>query len=74
MTSGASVPEILVREVLAFLADRGFGEPETVVAAEESLTFALPNEIRRDLRAAGLSDKMTHDAAAATDGITDPLH
>ena len=74
VTSGASVPEILVREVLAFLADRGFGEPETVVAAEESLTFALPNEIRRDLRAAGLSDKMTHDAAAATDGITDPLH
>ena len=74
VTSGASVPEILVREVLAFLADRGFGEPETVVAAEESLTFALPNEIRRDLKAAGMSDKMTHDAAAATDGVTDPLH
>lgn len=74
VTSGASVPEILVRDVLAFLADRGFGDPEPIIAAEESLTFALPNEIRRDLKAAGMSDKMTHDAAAATDGVTDPLH
>ena len=74
VTSGASVPEILVRDVLAFLSERGFEDPEPVIAAEESLTFALPNEIRRDLKAAGMSDKMTHDAAAATDGVTDPLH
>ena len=30
---------------------QGFGESETVVAAEESLLFALPSELRRDLKA-----------------------
>jgi 4-hydroxy-3-methylbut-2-en-1-yl diphosphate reductase len=63
VTSGASVPEVLVRDVLAFLADRGFADVRPVVAAEESLLFALPNEIRRDLKAKGLSDKMRHDAS-----------
>jgi 4-hydroxy-3-methylbut-2-enyl diphosphate reductase (EC 1.17.1.2) len=67
VTSGASVPEILVREVLEFLAGRGFTDVKPVVAAEESLMFALPNEIRRDLKAAGLSDKMRHDAASLED-------
>jgi 4-hydroxy-3-methylbut-2-enyl diphosphate reductase len=72
VTSGASVPEILVREVLEFLSDRGFGDVRPVVAAEESLMFALPNEIRRDLKAAGMSDKMIHDAASLAD--TGSLH
>ena len=52
VTSGASVPEVLVRDVLGNLAERGFGEAETVVAAEESLIFSLPKELRRDLKAA----------------------
>ncbi len=51
VTSGASVPEILVRDVLATLAEHGFADVRPVVAAQESLTFALPNELRRDLRA-----------------------
>jgi len=50
VTSGASVPESLVGDVLHWLADRGYGEPEEVVSAEETLTFALPHELRRDLR------------------------
>jgi len=50
VTSGASVPEVLVRDVLAWLAERGYADVETVVSAEESLLFALPNEIRRDLK------------------------
>ena len=53
VTSGASVPEILVKDLLKWLADRGFGEVETVKAMEESLTFAMPQELRRDLKAAG---------------------
>ncbi|HYO38520.1 MAG TPA: 4-hydroxy-3-methylbut-2-enyl diphosphate reductase [Nocardioidaceae bacterium] len=52
VTSGASVPESLVDGVLAFLAERGFPEARAVHTAEESLTFALPPELRRDLRAA----------------------
>jgi 4-hydroxy-3-methylbut-2-enyl diphosphate reductase len=53
LTSGASVPEELVDGVLDWLEKRGFGDVEIVVAAEEKLTFALPPELRRDLKAAG---------------------
>jgi len=48
VTSGASVPESLVAEVLAWLADRGFGAVEEVTSVVETLTFALPHELRRD--------------------------
>ena len=53
VTSGASVPELLVRELLEDLARRGFSEVEEVRAMDESLLFALPPELRKDLRAAG---------------------
>ena len=46
VTSGASVPEVLVRGVLAHLAERGFPEAEELTTAEETLTFALPRELR----------------------------
>jgi len=46
VTSGASVPEVLVREVLEQLADAGYGEVEEVVTAEEDLIFSLPKELR----------------------------
>ena len=52
VTSGASVPEDLVADVLAWLAERGYGDVTEVNAAEEHLLFALPQELRRDLRAA----------------------
>ncbi len=52
VTSGASVPEDLVEGVLTFLADRGYPDARAVHSAEESLIFALPPELRRDLRAA----------------------
>jgi 4-hydroxy-3-methylbut-2-en-1-yl diphosphate reductase len=51
LSSGASVPEILVREVIEWLAERGYGDLEEVSHTEERLTFALPQELRRDLRA-----------------------
>jgi 4-hydroxy-3-methylbut-2-enyl diphosphate reductase len=52
VTSGASVPEDLVDGVLQFLAERGYPDAEAVHTAEESLIFALPPELRRDIRAA----------------------
>ena len=55
LTSGASVPEILVDDVLIWLAERGFGDVETVTAMQESLLFSLPAELRKDLKAAGKS-------------------
>jgi 4-hydroxy-3-methylbut-2-en-1-yl diphosphate reductase len=52
VTSGASVPEDLVEGVLEFLAERGYPDAKAVHTAEESLIFALPPELRRDIRAA----------------------
>jgi 4-hydroxy-3-methylbut-2-enyl diphosphate reductase len=52
VTSGASVPEDLVDGVLTFLAERGYPDAKAVHSAEESLIFALPPELRRDLRQA----------------------
>lgn len=46
VTSGASVPEVLVRGVVDLLAEHGFDSVETVTTAEETLTFALPRELR----------------------------
>ena len=54
VTSGASVPEILVRDLLEWLAGHGFTDVETVTATEESLLFALPPELRKDLKSAGM--------------------
>ncbi len=48
VTSGASVPEVLVQEVLDDLADAGYGSVEQVVTAEEDLMFSLPRELRTD--------------------------
>jgi 4-hydroxy-3-methylbut-2-enyl diphosphate reductase len=52
VSSGASVPEELVTEVLDFLAERGYGTLETVTTAEEDIQFSLPKELRKDLKAA----------------------
>ena len=46
VTSGASVPEVLVEDVLRQLADRGYGEAEEVRTATEDLVFSLPRELR----------------------------
>ena len=50
VTSGASVPEILVQDVLAWLAERGYSSVEEIQAAQESARFALPHELRRGPR------------------------
>lgn len=55
VTSGASVPEVLVQDVLRLLADYGYAQVEEVRTAEEDLIFSLPSELRKDLRAAGAS-------------------
>jgi 4-hydroxy-3-methylbut-2-enyl diphosphate reductase len=82
VTSGASVPELLVREVLEWLAERGYPKAEEVVTAQEDLLFSLPKELRRDMKAAGAagsakptagSAKPTADSANSTaDGANQP--
>ncbi|MDY6809796.1 4-hydroxy-3-methylbut-2-enyl diphosphate reductase [Gordonia sp. HNM0687] len=46
ITSGASVPEVLVRGVVDLLAEHGFDSVESVTTANETVTFALPRELR----------------------------
>jgi 4-hydroxy-3-methylbut-2-enyl diphosphate reductase len=53
VSSGASVPEELVDEVLVYLAERGYGDVRTVQTAEEDVQFSLPAELRKELKAAG---------------------
>jgi 4-hydroxy-3-methylbut-2-enyl diphosphate reductase len=52
LSSGASVPEVLVTEVLGWLIARGFDQVEEVSHTEERLTFALPQELRREIKSA----------------------
>jgi 4-hydroxy-3-methylbut-2-enyl diphosphate reductase len=48
VTSGASVPERLVTELLVVLSNAGYADVEEVRTAEEDLVFSLPRELRRD--------------------------
>ena len=57
VTSGASVPDDLVQDVLGYLAERGIGDARAIRTADESLIFALPPELRRDMKSAGVSTK-----------------
>jgi 4-hydroxy-3-methylbut-2-enyl diphosphate reductase len=52
VTSGASVPDNLVQGVLEFLQTQGYPAATEERLTEESLVFALPPELRRDLRPA----------------------
>jgi 4-hydroxy-3-methylbut-2-enyl diphosphate reductase len=56
VTSGASVPEDLVQGVLDFLVSQGFPAATEERLTEESLVFALPSELRRDLRRGAVND------------------
>ena len=56
VTSGASVPDDLVRGVLDYLEARGFPPATEEKLTEENLVFALPPELRRDLRKGAVND------------------
>jgi 4-hydroxy-3-methylbut-2-en-1-yl diphosphate reductase len=60
VTSGASVPEELVMEVLDHLVERGFIDVHEVTTADERLTFSLPQELKRDMKAAGMAAARSH--------------
>lgn len=52
VTSGASVPEVLVSGVLDYLKEKGYPDATEVHAVEERMRFALPPELRKDIKAA----------------------
>jgi 4-hydroxy-3-methylbut-2-en-1-yl diphosphate reductase len=53
VTSGASVPEILVKDVLATLAEHGFSDVQELPPRKKLYSFSLPPELRKDMKAAG---------------------
>ncbi|MBY8884088.1 4-hydroxy-3-methylbut-2-enyl diphosphate reductase [Streptomyces sp. PTM05] len=67
VTSGASVPEILVEGVLEWLAKRGYEDVEVVTSARESIQFSLPKELRRDLRAEAQAGTTTASSPSGDD-------
>ena len=50
VTSGASVPDDLVQGVLDLLVEHGFPMAQEERLTEENLVFALPPELRKDLK------------------------
>ncbi len=52
VTAGASAPEVLVQEVVAFLSARGYGDAEEVEVMPENVRFGLPPEIVRAISSA----------------------
>src|SRR5699024_6024173 len=71
VTSGASVPDVLVQQLLNVLADRGYGNVEPVRTATEDLMFSLPRELRQEMKSRGAVDtrtKPTGEAATAESG------
>lgn len=56
VTSGASVPDELVRGVLDYLQEHGYPAAVEERLTEENLVFALPPELRKDLRRAAGGD------------------
>jgi len=66
LTSGASVPDELVMQVLDHLAARGFDEVAEVTTAQEKLVFSLPQELKRDMRAAAEERSAAAAALAAS--------
>jgi 4-hydroxy-3-methylbut-2-enyl diphosphate reductase len=66
LTSGASVPDDLVTEVLDHLATRGFADVTEVTTADERLTFALPQDLRRDMKAAAAARPADQPTRLAT--------
>ena len=60
LTSGASVPEILVRDVVENLGGLGYTEVDLVTTASEDIRFSLPKNLRADLKAVGAHPDRPH--------------
>jgi 4-hydroxy-3-methylbut-2-enyl diphosphate reductase len=65
VSSGASVPDELVMDVLDWLAERGFTDVAEVTTAQERLVFSLPQELKRDLKAAAAARATEAEKLAA---------
>jgi len=58
ITSGASTPESLVRELVALLESRGAGPAQSLTVTEENIAFRLPGAIARDLEQSDRAEEL----------------
>ncbi|MDO5662648.1 MAG: 4-hydroxy-3-methylbut-2-enyl diphosphate reductase [Brachybacterium sp.] len=70
VTSGASVPEVLVQQLVTELAQRGYGDVTPVRTATEDLMFSLPRELRQDLKTKGEADRRQRPTGGMTTETT----
>ncbi|MGW8378747.1 4-hydroxy-3-methylbut-2-enyl diphosphate reductase [Streptomyces sp. ODS28] len=68
LSSGASVPDVLVEGVLDWLDERGFGHVDIVQPVEEHMQFSLPKELRRDLRSEAAGKTAAQETADSGSG------
>jgi 4-hydroxy-3-methylbut-2-enyl diphosphate reductase len=61
VTSGASAPDRLVRDVVGFFESSG-AQVEELLVREEDVQFALPRNLRHDLEARNISHNQTESA------------
>ncbi len=54
LTWGASAPEVLVEEVIAWFRERGTTTVDTVMVVDEDVEFAMPSNLARRLQERGL--------------------
>jgi (E)-4-hydroxy-3-methyl-but-2-enyl pyrophosphate reductase len=68
VSSGASAPEVLVEQVVARLAELGYGKVDSVVTAEENVVFRPPAGLERSKSERAGAAAGTEDAGAAGTG------
>ena len=54
ITAGASTPDVLVQEIIAWLDKEGYSDFQTYSHVEEDLDFNIPYHFRKDLEAKGI--------------------
>jgi 4-hydroxy-3-methylbut-2-enyl diphosphate reductase len=54
LTAGASTPDILIRQVIDHLNERGFETLETYEHVDETMHFTVPYQLRQDLKEKGI--------------------
>jgi len=66
VTSGASTPEYLVRELVDALVARGIGPAKDLSVTRETIVFQLPSELSKDLKSSGRSEELLARFGRAT--------
>jgi 4-hydroxy-3-methylbut-2-enyl diphosphate reductase len=65
VTAGASTPEHLVSELVAWLEAKGAAPAKNLVAVEETMFFHLPSDLAKDLESSGRAETILGESGRA---------